>query len=354
MKVLSFSRLSNIRWGVWAILVVFVWVVMEDSRKGEWYARVVYPRVSDALSRISCVFPVSLSDCFIYGSVVGLLVYLSYALWRRRGLKRALVRVAEYLAWVYVWFYLAWGLNYFREDFFTRSGVSPVAFSVERFRSFLETYTDSLNASWVPIDAVDEEKVREEALKGYHALPARLGLKEPDAYLRPKAMLFSRLMSGVGVSGYIGPFFIEYHLNSQLLPSQYPATYVHEMAHVLGISNEAEANLYGYLVCTASSVPEIRHSGYLSLLPYVLGNARTVLDEDSFKAWTERLRPEIKASYNERVAYWKSLYNPWIGEAQEVLYDLFLKGNKISTGTANYSEVIALLVALETADVSRR
>ena len=56
---------------------------------------------------------------------------------------------------------------------------------------------------------------------------------------------------------------------------------------------------------------------------------------------------EIKDLYNEKVAYWQSLYSPLIGEAQDVVYNLFLKGNKIPAGTANYSEVIALLIALE-------
>ena len=160
-------------------------------------------------------------------------------------------------------------------------------------------------------------------------------------------MLFSRLMSGVGVMGYMGPFFTEFNLNGKLLPVQYPATYAHEMAHVLSISNEAEANLYSYLICTSSSVPEIRFSGYFSLLPYVLSNAYVALDKDSFEAWKKRLRPEIKDLYNEKVAYWQSLYSPLIGEAQGVVYNLFLKGNKIPAGTANYSEVIALLIALE-------
>ena len=256
----------------------------------------------------------------------------------------------EYLAWVYVWFYLAWGLNYFRKDFFARTEIPYVAFSAERFQLFLMAYTDSLNAAWVPVDTVDRETVRKVVRKGYQAMPERFGLLAPDAYLRPKPMLFSRLMSGVGVTGYIGPFFIEYHLNGQLLPIQYPATYAHELAHVLGISNEAEANLYSYWVCTNAAEPEIRLSGYLSLLPYVLGNAYAVMDEADFKAWSQKIRPEVKALYNEKVEYWHSLYNPWIGEAQETLYNLFLKGNKISSGTKNYSEVIALLIALRAID----
>lgn len=67
----------------------------------------------------------------------------------------------------------------------------------------------------------------------------------------------------VGVTGSMGPFFCEFTLNGDLLPSQYPATYAHELAHLLGITSEAEANFYAYQVCTRSQVQAIRFSGYL-------------------------------------------------------------------------------------------
>ena len=107
--------------------------------------RVRYPWVSGMLSRFSCLFPFSVGDCFIYGSIAGLLGYLSYAIIRRRRIGRTIRHVVEYLAWVYVWFYIAWGLNYFREDFFTRTQTTYVPFSSEHFQSFLDAYTDSLN-----------------------------------------------------------------------------------------------------------------------------------------------------------------------------------------------------------------
>lgn len=342
----EYLKKIRVRWIILAILLVSVWIVMGNPGLGEWYSRSVYPEISGMLSRFSSLFPFSVGDCFIYGSIAGLLGYLSYAIIRRRRIGRTLRHIVEYLAWVYAWFYIAWGLNYFREDFFTRTQTPYVSFSSERFQSFLQAYTDSLNASWVPIEKIDREVVRKAVLEGYRELPARFGLTVPGAYLYPKKMLFSRLMSGVGVMGYMGPFFTEFNLNGQLLPAQYPATYAHEMAHVLSISNEAEANLYSYLICTGSSVPEIRFSGYFSLLPYVLSNAYVALDKDAFEAWKKRLRPEIKDLYNEKVAYWQSLYSPLIGEAQDVVYNLFLKGNKIPTGTANYSEVIALLISI--------
>ena len=141
---------------------------------------------------------------------------------------------------------------------------------------------------------IDKALVAEEVKKGYHEIAGRFSLVSPAGYLHPKPMLMPFLMSGVGVLGYMGPFFTEYNLNPDLLPVQYPFTYAHEMAHVLGISSEAEANLYGFLVCSRSGVPEIRFSAYFALLPYVLSNAYGLLSEEEFNEWKETISPEVK------------------------------------------------------------
>ena len=348
MEVRDLLKKIRPRWVILAGLLFLIGMVRTQPAWGEAYARHVYPMIAHVLSRFSALFPFTIGDLFIYGSIAGLVVYLLAALIRRKNRWRAVRHVVEYLAWVYVWFYMVWGLNYFRENFYVRTQIPYQKYEEERFQAFLQDYTEKLNAAWVPVDRIDKELVRQEVLKGYRELPERFGLMQPHAYLHPKTMLWSRLMSGVGVLGYIGPFFIEYHLNGDLLPVQYPMTYAHEMAHVLSVSSEAEANLFGYLICTGSEVPEIRFSGYFSLFPYVLGNAHRVLKKEDFVAWRKLIRPEIVSMYNEKVTYWRSLYNPLIGDAQEVMYDLFLKGNKVSAGTANYSQVIGLLIALDT------
>ncbi|WP_303331988.1 DUF3810 family protein, partial [uncultured Muribaculum sp.] len=43
------------------------------------------------------------------------------------------------------------------------------------------------------------------------------------------------------------------------------------------------------------------------------------------------------------------LYSPLIGEIQSTAYNWFLKGNNIPSGRKNYSEVVALLMALNNA-----
>ncbi|MCC8143587.1 MAG: DUF3810 domain-containing protein [Tannerellaceae bacterium] len=339
-------RTIRLRWIVLAVFMIYIWLTMQVPGMGEWYARILYPVLSTPLARISSLVPFSLGDCFIYGSITGLLIYIIYRLVKRRQFKRTLFFTVEYLAWVYVWFYLAWGLTYFRDGFYQRSGIAYVAYEPEQFRHFLNLYTDSLNASFCDFtEPLPKELVDREVKKGYEALAGRFDLMQPRAYQTGKPMLIPSLMSGVGVLGYIGSFFNEFHLNPALLPVQYPATYAHEMAHVLGVSSEAESNLYSFLVCSRSETPQIRFAAWFSLFTYVLGNAYTLLDAESFDEWRSRIRPEVKELFNAKNAYWQNKYNPLIGEAQDIMYNQFLKSNNIPSGRKNYSEVVGLLIS---------
>ncbi|MDL2255578.1 DUF3810 domain-containing protein [Parabacteroides sp. OttesenSCG-928-K15] len=341
------DRRLYIRWILLSLLLLFIWAAMLWVDIGEWYARSVYPLLSSCLSRLSSVFFFSVGDCFIIGSIIGLLAYLIYAIIKRRGFWKRLRCILECLVWIYAWFYLAWGLNYFRHNFYTRAQIPPARYEADHFHTFLTAYTDSLHASWCVVEETDPSLVAVEINGQYRKLPPHLGILRPSNHLRAKPMLSSSFMSSVGVKGYMGPFFTEFNLNRQLLPVEYAFTYAHELAHALSISNEAEANLYAYQVCTASRIPEIRFSGYFGLFPYVLRNAQRLLPSDDYKAWLDSLHPDIKALYNQRIEHWQALYNPTIGEMQDKVYNLFLKSNRISSGTANYSEVIALLMALD-------
>lgn len=339
-------RLRRIRLGILIVGLLCVWTIRFFPSLGEVYARSIYPFLAKGLSWVSGIFPFSLGDCLIYGSIAGILFYLVSGWIHRRPFLPRLGGVLEYLAWIYLWFYVAWGLNYFREDFFTRNQLPRVAYKADSFRRFLAAYTDSLNAFYVPpAEVPDKQAVSAEIKKRYAEIAADWHLAEPLSRLEPKTMLWSSLMSGVGVMGYMGPFTNEFNLNRDLLPVQYPSVYAHEMAHILGIAGEAEANFFSYLVCTRSDIPEIRFAGYFSLFPYVLGNAYRLLDEEDFKAWKEQLRPEIRELYNRKTAYWEAKYNPWIGKGQEIAYNWFLKGNRIASGTADYSHVVALVMA---------
>lgn len=338
----------KVRYITLVILLCLVWATQSIPALGAAYSQIIYPRISYVLSFFSNSFPFAIGDLFIFLSIVGVIAYPIYGRIKKVSWKRILLRDAEYLAWVYVWFYLAWGLNYSQPNFYQRTQIPYTAYTPENFKRFLNDYIDALNQSFVPIEGIHEEEVRDEAVKLYRQLSDSLGVhRPPHPNPRVKTMLFTPFISMVGVTGSMGPFFCEFTLNGDLLPVNYPSTYAHELAHLLGISSEAEANFYAYQVCTRSQVAGIRFSGYFSILNHVLGNARRLLNKEEYAVLMTRIRPEVMQLAKKNQEYWMAKYSPLVGEVQDWIYDLYLKGNKIESGRKNYSEVVGLLISYQ-------
>lgn len=343
-----YGKKITIRSIILGILLLLVLLTQMIPSLGEFYARSIYPLISLCLSSFSRLFPFAIGDLFIFLSILGVIFYPIYGRIKKQPWKKILLRDGEFLLWVYVWFYLAWGLNYSQQNFYERTGIPYTAYTPEHFKSFTENYIDRLNESYTDIKEINKELVREVAVEGYKQISDTLGVHRPPYdNLKVKTMLFTPFVSMVGVSGSMGPFFCEFTLNGDLLPLNYPATYTHEMAHLLGITSEAEANFYAYLICTRAKDPSVRFSGYFSLLNHVLGNARRLMSEQEYEELYNRIRPEIIETARANQEYWMSKYNPLVGEIQNWIYDLYLKGNKIESGRKNYSEVIGLLISYE-------
>jgi hypothetical protein len=334
------------------IAVAMVWLVQAIPSWGAFYAKQIYPVSGRLLSGFSNLFPFAIGDLFVIISVVGITLLLVKIIFTKgAGKGRALLSILEYLAWVYVWFYVAWGLNYSRPSFCQRTGITPQAFSEEVFKAFAEGFIHQLNNDYVEIDSLTEEDkwlIADEVVSGYQEIATTQGI-HPPFHLRPrvKTMLYTPLASKVGVSGSMMPFFCEFTLNGDVPASQYGATYAHELSHQQGITNEAEANFYAYQVCTRSEWQPLRFSGRLAILPHLLSNARGMLSDDDYQALLSAIHPEVIEQYQRNRAHWLKLYSPLMGKVQDWVYDLYLKGNKIGSGQKNYSEVIGLLISWE-------
>ncbi|MFV0588445.1 DUF3810 domain-containing protein [Bacteroides reticulotermitis] len=341
------KRKQTIRYSILGVLLLLVWLTQSLPAMGEAYARSVYPPLSFCLSSFSRLIPFALGDLFIFLSIVGVIAYPFYARIRKKhSWKTILLRDGEYLLWIYVWFYLAWGLNYSQPNFYQRTNIAYSSYDPQNLREFVAEYIDSLNHSYTPVNSINEELVCRETVRLYNEVADSLGVhRPPHESPRVKTMLFTPFISMVGVTGSMGPFFCEFTLNGDLLPVNYPATYAHELAHLLGITSEAEANFYAYQVCTRSTAMGIRFSGYFSVLNHVLRNAQRLLPEEDYIKLVRRIRPEIIELAQKNQAYWSAKYSPLIGAAQDWIYDLYLKGNKIESGRQNYSEVVGLLLS---------
>ena len=260
-------------------------------------------------------------------------------------------------------------MNYYRASFFHRAEVRPAVYDEARFDRFLSVYMDGLDRAfrdcqregWMEWPGLFQpmwnnegllkpvysmEVVHEEIKSAFMRVPARYGLCRPTSYQWPKRSSFNGLYSNVGVLGFMGPFFAESHVNLELSVLEYPFTYAHELSHLLGVSSEAEANLWAFVVCSQSRYSLIRLSGYMGLLSYVRANAFHLLSAADFEKWENRLAPDLKAAFYRVHAYWALRYSPVVGEMQSALYTFYLKGNKIASGQKNYAQVVGMLLAL--------
>lgn len=358
-------RFKSLKWrhGVLIALLILVTLTKMIPLWGFIYTTRIYPVIGTLLSPISGFFPFAVGDIFIALSIAWVILYPIYEIGLRK--KRVFGRVAEYLLWVYAWFYIAWGLNYSQPNIYVRIGMKPVEVSKAKFKKFAYQYADSLNAlsnaslssasrsisrkSISPDSIVDDglkNRVRDAVLKEYNKLGYREGINRPfNQHPHAKTMVFTPISSMSGVTGSMGPFFCEFTLNGDILAHDYPATYAHEFAHFLGIANEGEANFYSYIVCTASADKQVRFSGYYHIFFHVLNNVFDILGEKEGERFLKHIRPEIiQRARNDR-HYWLSKRCKALDAAQDFIFELYLKGNHVAEGRKSYSGVIGLILA---------
>ena len=388
MKRFYSLPISRLKWRHWVLLVLLSLITLTKLIPlwGFIYTTRIYPIIGSLLSPISGLFPFALGDLFIALSIVWVFFYPIYEIkWRKQLAKRFFFlaakrgcypkkkvvfgRVAEYLLWVYAWFYIAWGLNYSQPNIYCRTGMKPAEVSEAKFREFAYRYADSINYLSEERRVKSEEtafddqresqfngmvddglknRVRDAVLKGYNEIGAKEGINAPfNQHPHAKTMLFTPLSSMSGVTGSMGPFFCEFTLNGDIRPHDYPAIYAHEFAHLLGIANEGEANFYSYIVCTASSDKAVKFSGYYHIFFHVLRNVFDILGEKEGEKFLKYIRPEIIQLARSDRQYWISKQCKALDAAQDFIFDLYLRGNHVAEGRKSYSGVVGLILAWE-------
>ena len=391
---LNSLHISRLKWRHWVLLVLLSLITLTKLIPlwGFIYTTRIYPIIGSLLSPISGLFPFAVGDIFIALSIVWVIFYPIYEIkWRKQLAKRFFFlaakrgcypkkkvvfgRVAEYLLWVYAWFYIAWGLNYSQPNIYCRTGMKPAEVSEAKFREFAYRYADSINYLSEERRVKSEEtafddqresqfngmvddglknRVRDAVLKGYNEIGAKEGINAPfNQHPHAKTMLFTPLSSMSGVTGSMGPFFCEFTLNGDIRPHDYPAIYAHEFAHLLGIANEGEANFYSYIVCTASSDKAVKFSGYYHIFFHVLRNVFDILGEKEGEKFLKYIRPEIIQLAKSDRNYWLSKRCKVLDAAQDFIFDLYLRGNHVAEGRKSYSGVVGLILAWESHHTKR-
>jgi hypothetical protein len=305
-----------------------------------------YPSIATALSFISYGVRFSLFDVLIITVSVAFVGGIVLIFMRKISFMSWVKAVFSSILWLASWFYMAWGIAYFRPEFHERFGVEPPVADTVYFEALVCRYIDSLNKSYIANLHFDVEEIDNAIETGYQRLNKQLHIPYPCGKRRPKCSVIEGLMTRTGVAGFFGPFFNEEHLNYFQLPVSYPFSSAHEKAHQFGIASESECNLYASVICCSSEHPLTRYSGYLETVWYLLKNLRKMSPE-KYKAIVNNIDSRIIDDYRKISIHWQKALNPTLSSVQDKVYDSYLKTNKQQSGILSYSEMTVLLVTWE-------
>ena len=329
------------------VLLAFCLVCRFVTPVSDFYAASCYPFISLVLSRVGSIVPFSLEEIVVLGFAAALILILVKALRKKEGFLPWLKKTAVAVMWLYVWFYMGWGNNYYRTGLYERNGIARVRYESESFQLFLEDFARELNGAAALAESYDREELEQEIRAFYSRKVTPYGYTQLRPWQGAKLPLLNPLYSAVLVHGFMGPFFCEPQVNRDLLSYEYPFTLAHEMAHLAGVTSEAEANWWGFACCRESANACVRYSGYLSILPYVLSNAYSLLPEETYFAWTATLSGRVIQDFTESREYWKEKKVDWIEKAQKGFYNLYLRSNGVSAGVKDYYGVVSIIMTME-------
>lgn len=321
-----------------------------------YYSRWLYPILQANVTSLSNRSPIALFDIAI-AVFVG--VALGIWLWsiRRarkkqaiRSLWRGLVATLTLLAVVYLWFLAAWGLNYARPPLestlpYDASRITPEAvralaeYSVDRAN---QTHQSGHTAGFPAIH--DSPQALIEAL---HQVEKDLGRPRPTVMATPKWSIFTPFYRASGVSGQLGPFFLETLLNPDLTGPERPAVLAHEWAHLSGYAPESDASFVGLLAALRAG-PASEYSAWLDLVSESVNQLQPLTQRIVLEKLAQGPRDD-QAAIRERL---KKLVRP-VEQVAWSSYDRMLKSQGVDEGVQSYSRVIQLLIGTDALKVPR-
>ena len=318
-----------------------------DDAIERYYWRGLYPSIQATVTSLSNRAPFALFDI-----TVVILIAIVLGIWfasiraarkkqMLRSLWRGFVATLTVLAVVYLWFLAAWGLNYARPPLesqmpFEQAKVTPDAVRRLAEHAIAEANRthDAAHAAGFP--AIND---RPQALiDALHSVEKDLGRPRPTVIATPKWTIFSPYYRAAGVSGQLGPFFLETLLNPDLTGPERLAVLGHEWAHLAGYAPESDASFVGLLAALRAG-PAGEYSAWLDLVSESTNQLQPVTQ----RLVLQQLGPGPRADQNAIRERLRALVQP-VERAAWASYDQMLRSQGVEEGVQSYSRVIELLI----------
>lgn len=339
------GKLQKYRFPCWLLLplvAVITFFLTEVASKHpavveKFYAGRIYPFIAKIISAWSSLFPFSLGDLFYIALIIFPFLLLFLVLNKKLSWKRLSKILLNSLAAVYIAFYFLWGFNYYRSDLNQRLEIAEQKPDTENFIRVFEKLVEQINSSQTDFEDITKEEIDSLVEVSYKKWAPVLKLQYPAGKRRPKEITLSRFFAQAGISGYYGPFFNEVHVNRYNLPMEYPFVLAHEKAHQFGITSEAEANFYAWVVCSQSESKHLQYSANLAIFRYFLFQGSRL---EQLPEIVQKLNEPVKKDFMKIRQHWQELRNEKIDLAASKVNDVYLKSNKVEQGIQDYSGVV--------------
>ena len=312
-----------------------------------WYARWLYPIIQGNVTALSNGLPIALFDVAI---VVLVIIFIS--IWIRsirlarkkhamRSLARGLAATLTLLAVVYLWFLAAWGLNYARPPLESQIRFDASRITPETVRALADHAVDRANKTHASGHAAGFPAITDSPqrlIDALHQVEREFGRPRSTVVAVPKWSLFTPFYRASGVSGQLGPFFLETLLNPDLTGPERPAVLAHEWAHLSGFAPESDASFIGLLAALRAG-PAAEYSVWLDLV----SEATSQLQPVTQRVVLQNLEAGPREDQNAIRERLKKLVRP-VERAAWSTYDQMLKSQGVEEGVESYSRVIELLI----------
>ena len=319
------------------------------------YYKYVYITLVNTIARGFSLIPFSIYEMILYGFIIFIFIriirYIYLGLTKKLSLKEIIVKsTVNFFMYISIFAFLnmvTLGLNSFRSDFVTLTGLKIENISEEKLIKLCENLKEKLNELDGKIEKDEfgffklDKNVKQEGINSME----NLGMIYPSLqgfYPLPKPYIFSKIMSYQLLEGETD-FTIEANYNNEMAKCNIPSTICHELSHIRGFNNEDEANYISFLACINSKNYEYQYSGYLMAYSYCMNDLYDS-NLESFKKINNELSDNVKKELKNDALYWNN-YRGKISKMHSEAYDKLLKATGQEEGIKSYNAVVKLLIS---------
>ena len=308
----------------------------------------LYPSIQHVVTPLTNLLPIAVFDLLLVAAFAIVVVQLVRGVGRARRERRVapifamLWHLIAGAALVYLVFLAVWGLNYRRlsmQDRLVLASPAPDKTAVmnlgwESVRR-LNALREAAHVRGWPGNEWRDERLR----AAFHRVQSILSDGPAAEPGRLKWTMLGPYFRWTSVDGMVDPFALEVLANPDLLPWERVFVAAHEWAHLAGYADESEANFVGWLTCLRAD-EAAQYSGWLYLYWQINGEVAPQDRMQLANALGEGPRRDV-AAIVERLRRGQL---PFLRNASLVVYDKYLRANRVEEGIRSYGEVVTLIL----------